>query len=303
MPDAGAVYVFTRDVNYSWAQQAYIKAASVDELDGFGFSVALSAQGSTLAVGAFSEDSAATGINGDSADNSASLSGAAYVFTRDGAGTWRQQAYVKASNTEENDYFAYSVTLSDDGATLAVGSVRESSAATGVNGDEVDNSEQSSGAVYVFTLDGSGTWTQIAYVKASNTDYWDEFGHNVMLSADGATLAVTARGEDSPGDGLPGDGINSQENRGAAYVFNRDSSGIWNQQGYVKPINHTRPYSFLGSDLRLYGSFGNDLALSADGSTLVIGTDGGNDSAPPGLIWNQEDNTLLGSGVIYGFDL
>jgi hypothetical protein len=42
--------------------------------------------------------------------------------------------------------------------------------------------------------------------------------------------------------------------------------------------------------------------LSADGSTLVIGTLG-NDSVAPGLIWNQEDNTLLGSGVVYGFDL
>ena len=50
------------------------------------------------------EDSNATGINGNQADNSASDAGAVYVFTRSGT-TWTQQAYVKASNTASNDYF------------------------------------------------------------------------------------------------------------------------------------------------------------------------------------------------------
>ena len=64
--------------------------------------------------------------------------------------TFAQEAYIKASNTDANDTFGYSVTLSDDGNTLAVGAREESSAATGVNGDQADNSAQSAGAVYVF---------------------------------------------------------------------------------------------------------------------------------------------------------
>ena len=97
-------------------------------------------------MGAFAEASAATGANGDQADNSAAAAGAVYVFVRSGS-TWTQQAYVKASNTEAQDFFGHSVAL--DGDTLAVGAIGESSAATGVNGDQSDNSASGAGAVYV----------------------------------------------------------------------------------------------------------------------------------------------------------
>ena len=70
-----------------------------------------------------------------------------YVYTRDGAGTWSQQAYVKASSTGA-DGFGTSVALSGD--TLAAGATAEDSAATGINGDEADNSARNAGAVYVF---------------------------------------------------------------------------------------------------------------------------------------------------------
>ena len=55
---------------------------------------------------------------------------------------------MKASNTEAKDWFGWSVALSGD--TLAVGAYSEDSAATGIDGDETDNSAVTSGAVYVF---------------------------------------------------------------------------------------------------------------------------------------------------------
>jgi hypothetical protein len=125
-------------------QEAYIKASDTETGDYFGYSVSLS--GDTLAVGAVNECSSATGIDGNQADNSASSSGAVYVFTRSGD-TWVQQAYIKGSNTETWDYFGYSVSLSGD--TLAVGAPQESSSATGIDGDQADNSAPESGAVYV----------------------------------------------------------------------------------------------------------------------------------------------------------
>src|SRR5690554_2916284 len=76
----------------------YIKASNTGAGDYFGFSVAISADGNTLAVGAYWEDSNATGINGDQNDNSAPESGAVYVFVRNET-TWAQEAYIKASNT------------------------------------------------------------------------------------------------------------------------------------------------------------------------------------------------------------
>jgi hypothetical protein len=72
--DDGARYPVTID---PIAQQAYLKASNTGGDDFFGSSVAVS--GDTIVVGAFSEDSSATGINGDEADNSYLEAGAAYL--------------------------------------------------------------------------------------------------------------------------------------------------------------------------------------------------------------------------------
>ena len=172
-PSAGAVYLFTRR-GTTWAQEAYIKASNPDTEDLFGISVALSANGSTLAVGAFFEASAATGIGGDQADNAAAFAGAAYVFTRGGT-TWRQEAYIKASNTGAGDEFGASVALSGDGSSLAVGAPLEASAATGIDGNQADDSALNAGAVYVFSRSDT-TWRQEAYVKAAQTSNNAQFG-------------------------------------------------------------------------------------------------------------------------------
>jgi hypothetical protein len=79
MYDAGAAYVFIRS-NSTWQQQAYIKACNPGMEDWFGAAIALSSDGSTLAVEAYSEDSAAQGINGDETDNSMDGAGAVYLY-------------------------------------------------------------------------------------------------------------------------------------------------------------------------------------------------------------------------------
>ena len=130
----------------------YFKASNSELRDEFGIAISLSANGNTLAVGARSEDSAATGINGDQNDNSAEeRAGAVYVFVRS-EGSWQQQAYLKASNTEPGDIFGTAVSLSADGDTLAIGAGFEDSTATGINGDQNDNSARDAGAVYVCLL-------------------------------------------------------------------------------------------------------------------------------------------------------
>src|SRR5882762_1597082 len=176
---------------------AYIKASNAKKDDQFGFTVALSGDGNTMAVGATAEDSAPKGINGNQTDHSALNAGAVYVFVRSG-GNWIQQAYVKTSNAKAGDQFGASLALSGDGNTLAVGATGESSSATGVNGNQADTSMSGAGAVYVFTRSGA-TWTQQAFVKASNTgekEDGDQFGYSVAISSDGNTLATGAIAED-----------------------------------------------------------------------------------------------------------
>src|SRR5919108_293261 len=137
-----------------WKQAAYVKASNPRAGAQFGFAVALSGDGSTLAVGSQMEESAATGINGKQDDHSKFGAGAVYVYTRGVAG-WSQQAYIKASNTDQDDQFGFNVALSADGNTLAVSAPYEDSAATGINGNQADNSMAKSGAVYVFTRRGA----------------------------------------------------------------------------------------------------------------------------------------------------
>lgn len=209
--DAGATYVFVRNSN-TWTQQKYIKASNSQLNDLFGAGLSLS--GETLAVTSAAESSAATGVNGDQANNSAFKAGAVYVFAREG-GTWYQQAYLKASNAGMEDLFGISICL--DGDTLAIGAAGESSAATGISGNQLDNSAYRAGAAYLFTRSGTN-WSQQAYFKASNTKTYHVFG--AALSLSGNTLAFGAWGEDSAAAGLDGDQAdNSALASGAFYLF------------------------------------------------------------------------------------
>jgi hypothetical protein len=266
MSEAGAVYVYTRAGN-GWSQQAYLKASNPQMSAGFGHFVALSDDGNTLAVSAYWESSNAKGIDGNQQDESIPQAGAVYVFTRQGS-AWSQQAYVKASNTGEagtadsfgeGDQFGFSLALSGDGATLAVGALTEDGGTPGINGDQGDNSAASAGAVYVFTRTGRA-WSQHAYVKSANIDGGDLFGYAVALNRDGSVMAVGAFDEDGSARQVNGPVDNRAGGSGAAYVFTR-AGGAWSQQAYIKPSN-----------IEAQDAFGVDVALSDDGTTLLVGS-------------------------------
>jgi hypothetical protein len=273
-PGSGAVYVFTRSGGV-WSQQAYVKASNAGGL--FGNSVALS--GDTLAVGAQFEASSATGVNGNDADNSAPLAGAVYVFTRTGT-DWTQQAYVKASNTEAGDRFGEDVAL--DGDTLAVGARFE---ASGVVGNQADNSVSNSGAAYVFKRT-AGIWSQEAYLKASHPENSNNFAGTITIAGD--LVAVGARLEDSGSTGINGNQVsNSAPDSGAVYVFKR-TAGVWDQKDYLKASN-------TGTG----DQFGDAVALS--GNTLAIAA-WFEASSATGVNGNEADNNAAGSGAVYVFD-
>jgi hypothetical protein len=273
LTEAGAVYVFTRSGTV-WSQQAYIKASDAGSYDRFGWSVTLS--GDTLAVGAPE----------DPIDISLADSGAVYLFIRNGT-AWSQQAYIKASNPDVSDSFGYSVALFGD--TLAVGAKGEDSNATGIQqgspGDPSNNDSQDSGAVYMFTRSGA-TWTQQAYIKASNPGINNVFGWSLAL--DGETLAVGAPFEAS-----------TVPNSGAVYVFIRNGA-LWTQQAYVKASNPG-----------MNDTFGWSVALSDD--TFAAGAKGDQANAGAvylftrsGTVWSQQDYVtpaVIDSGDLFGYSV
>ena len=319
---SGAVAMFARQGS-SWVQQVrMLKASNADQSDHFGASVALSRDGNTLAVAAPWESSAATGIDGDQNDNSLRQAGAVRPQSRgkhvDAAGAYQSLEHRKGRRRRvpgDGDQFGYSLALSGDGNTLAVGAISEDGAAQQVNGNEHDDSQQSAGAVYVFNrmgaawtqqahLKGShqagdmlgfavalrlrrphardqrvrrtglrtnastvrattplgararmpfarsdGAWKQQAYIKGSRTEATDQLGYVVAISDDGNTVAAGAGDEDclTPGINPPGCDNDSPPRGaaniwvGAAHVFVR-SGTTWTEQAFIK-ANNPRPYN------------------------------------------------------------
>src|SRR5580700_361167 len=257
---------------------SYIKASNTSKEDQFGGAVAISGDGNTLAVGAVDEDGAGKGVNPvTKGKEMVTNSGAVYVYTRTPAG-WKQQAYLKASNSGEGYQFGNALSLSNDGNVLAVGSTGEASSAVGVNGNQNDNSMPGAGAVYVFVHEGDA-WSQQAYVKPWNTTQRGVlFGYSVGLSGDGSTMGVGTYDED--------------RGRGAVYVFTRKATK-WAQQVRLTASN-AEPGDSLGCSL----------GISDDGNTIIAGAFD-EDAILPGIqppdAGANDEPTDTSSGAAYVF--
>jgi hypothetical protein len=263
----------------------------------FGYSVALSADGSTALVGAPSK-------NG--------FAGAAYVFVRSGSG-WTQQAELTASDSGAGDYFGSAVALSGDGSTALVGA--------GVK-------FLATGAAYVFVRNG-GTWTQQQKLSASDAAIGDVFGYSVALSEDGTTALVGAPYTDNVA--VPG----ANNKAGAAYVFVRNGS-TWSQQQKVTAgdaaanddlgsavalsadgsialvaaggkntstgaiymylrsgSTWSQQQKFTASDGAQNDQFGYTAALSPDGSIALVGAPSKNSSTGAAYVFVRSGSTWL----------
>ena len=252
---SGAAYIFVR-TGTNWVQQAYVKPSNTPVCRAFGQSVAV--DGDTVVIGAYGESSNATGVNGNQHDNSAPAAGAAYVFVRSGT-NWTQQAYLKASNTDAGDQFGSSVAVSGD--TIVVGAFQESSRATGVNGNQSDNSLTWAGAAYAFVRNGTN-WSQQAYLKSANTQQFGQFGESAGISGD--TIVIGANGEASV--------------TGAAYIFERNGA-TWSQQAYLRAPNFEQGDNF-GTKVAISGNTVAVAALSEDSNATGVNGDPGNNASP-----------------------
>ena len=247
--NAGAAWVFRRSGG-TWTQEGpkLTPSGAVGQSQ-FGWSVALSWDGSTAVIGAPADDG---------------FAGAAYVFARSGS-TWTQLgSKLTATGESGQGSFGESVALSGDGATALIGA----------NGDH-----GSVGAAWVFARSGR-TWTQQGLkLTASGESGAGNFGISVALSSDGTTALIGAPLDDG--------------SVGTAWVFARSGSG-WTQQGSKLTASDE---SSVGQ-----GLFGWSVALSADGSTALIGGDGDNNSAGAawvfvrsGATWSRQGSKLTPS--------
>ncbi len=288
--NSGAVYVFKR-TGTTWAQEAYLKASNAEAADRFGSS--LSVSGDTIAVSATQESSNQTTItNGTSAstDNSATNAGAVYVFKRTGT-TWAQEAYLKASNAEADEYFGSSVSVSGDTVVVGVNG-EDSNQTTITNGTtaSADNSAANSGAVYVFKRTGT-TWAQEAYLKAPNAEGNDNFGYSVAIDSD--TIVVGATQESSSQNtitnGTTASANNASIGSGAAYVFKRTGT-TWAQEAYLKAPN-----------VGVTDQFGFSVSISADTIAVGANQERSNQTTITNGSTASSNRTSRESGAVYVF--
>lgn len=152
--------------------------------DYFGRSVSVSGDASVIAVGAYSDDDKGTD------------SGSAYIFTKQVNGSYLQTQKLTAPDGAMNDNFGYSVSVSGDSSTIAVG----------VRFD--DDKGLDSGSVYVFAKQSNGSYVQTQKLIASDGAAGDLFGSSVSVSADGSAVVVGAYGDDD-----------KDNDSGSVYIF------------------------------------------------------------------------------------
>lgn len=170
---SGSAYVFVQE-DGSWRQRSKLVASDGDRGDGFGWSVALSGDGSSALVGAWQDE-----------DPNGTAAGSAYVFERS-ADDWRQAAKFAAG--DEEDYLGSSVALSGDGSTAIVGAL----------GDD-----DFAGSAHVFER-ADGSWCRRSKLVAADGDREDRFGVSVALASDGRTALVGAHDDEDPNGNYAG---------------------------------------------------------------------------------------------------
>ncbi len=298
---SGAVYIYNR-VGTNWVIMGSgpFKASNAMQGGAYGYSVALSGDGNSLAVGAFGESATSTGISngaGGAFTGPSVFHGAVYLLAYNG-GVWSQTHYVKPSVFKAGARFGSSVALSGSGSVLLVGAQGESSATKGVSTSAAaDTGADGSGAAYVFEKN-LGTWSQTAFVKASNTRAGARFGVSAAMAANGSTFVVGSNFETSGATGVnntnPGPDDTTATNSGAAYVFAKNGAGTFEQTAYLK-----------ASNTRSNTTFAQAIAMSLDGKTIVAGSTpeasaatGVNGTSP-----GQADTTLPNAGAAYVFGL
>jgi hypothetical protein len=279
----GAVWIFTR-ANGVWTQQAKLIGTPTVGTSQQGYSVSLSADGSTLLSGAVQDHN---------------LAGAAWVFTRNSSGVWSQQARLSGTDAVGAAAQGTSVALSADGNTAAIGASNDdvpvASGASGIGsifvftrsngvwtqqGTKLKTGSTNIGSSIAITADGNtiisggryysgagasvfaranGVWSFKATILGSDEWNVDQYSYNkVSISADGATIVLA-----SPADNY---------NQGNIWTFAKKGNSWLQQNSKFTAVGNTGA-----------ASVGQSVAISADGNVMVAGGDA--DNTKQGAAW------------------
>jgi len=247
---AGACYIFERDSNGIWIEVQKIVSSDRDANERWG-EFATDISGNTIVVGAVNENL------DDIGNNELTNAGAIYVFERDTNGIWNEIQKIVNSDRESGDTFGRSVSI--DGNQLIVGADYED-----INGN-------ASGAAYIFEKNGIGVWNEVQKITSVSGMDNSRFGQRVAIDVNRTIIGSWVRDIGNIGDG------------GAAYIFEKDGTGFWNETAIL-----------YDPDASSSDYFGFSVAISGDHCFVSA---------------NQEDedetnqNSLQEAGSVFVFDI
>ena len=229
--NSGSAYIFTKQANGSYLQTQKLLASDGAAGDRFGHSVAVSGDGLTVVAGAYQDD------------DKGSNSGSAYIFTKQADGSYLETQKLLATDGAANDRFGSSVAVTADGLTVVAGAYQD------------DDKGSNSGSVYIFTKQANGSYLETQKLVASDGAMDDYFGWSVAVSGDGSTVVVGSYKDDDKGT-----------DSGSAYIFTKQADG-----------SYLETQKLLATDGAAGDRFGYSVAVSGDGSTVVVGATGDDD--------------------------
>ncbi|MFC2101284.1 FG-GAP repeat protein, partial [Bacteroidota bacterium] len=259
MSKAGSVYIYERNGSGNWNQVQKIVAFDRAGGNRFGYSVSIS--GNFAIAGAYYDSKDATG------GNTMNYAGSAYIFERDGTGTWNLAQKIVASDRTGYDQFGNAVSISNN--YCIVGAYQADEDTSG------GNSMNYAGSAYFFERNGNSTWSQVQKIVASDRAMNDYFGCSVSISGNYAVTGALEEDEDATGG-------NTLSRSGSAYIYERNGNGTWSQ---VQKI--------AASDRAANDYFG--CAVSISENYIIVGALDEDEDVTGG-------NTIIDAGSAYLFN-
>jgi len=261
--DTSTDTMYRNDPTTDPIEVATVVASDAGNLDEFATSIALSGNGTVMAVGAPKWD------GGAGTDQ-----GAVYLYDWNGSSWDERSTILTASDASLGDSFGSGVSLSGDGTTLVIGAALAT----------VD-AASTQGTVYIYNWDGE-TWTEESTtLTSSDGGTGDNFGHSVAISGDGTIIAVGAINWDGSGG----------TDQGAMYVFEREGEE-WVERttaleasdaGTIDYFGNACSLSADGSKMAVGAYLWDGGAGSGQGAVYIYDWDGSS--------WTEESTILTAS--------
>lgn len=225
--DAGATYIYKKQPNGTW--QEIQKLTASDGVAGHFFGAFVAISGNYILIGSPNADAVVDGTVVPAA-------GAAYVFEKDQNDVWTEVVKLTAFDAHTDDYFARVAVY---GKFAVVGAGHNEYDAAG------NNYLYASGAAYVFERTDGGIWFPVQKLTASDRTHGGFFACPAIYNH---TIVIGAYGTETDADNL-----NILPDAGAAYVFERNISGTWDEVQKLIPLQR-----------HANAAFGQSVAISAN---------------------------------------